>query len=400
MALAFERRGGHKPGMMALIQASRLDRYIFRQLLIGLVVITLGLVALTWMTQSLRFIQLIIQHGLSPVVFLHLTGLLLPSFFAVILPITVFVIILFVYSRLASDRELTVMRAAGCSDYAIARPALLLAALIMIICWALNVWLVPSSLRNFSRYEFEVRNKIAAFLLEPGVFTPIEPHVTVYVQRRTPAGVLHGIMIYDSRDKGATSTILARSGRLVRGANGPMVLLRDGLRQQLDPKTHRLETLSFKRDLIDISQGSKTDPAVAPKTSEASMAQLLHPDPSKVGVATRKKWHAEVARRLAGPMAVLSYAMIALVAALGARFRRFGGVAAPVSAVAGVVVLVALNVAVGNLASRDNALIPLIWLVEAGPILLIPAGFWMWQRIAQRSARRGSAGPTSVGEVA
>ncbi|OYV69770.1 MAG: LPS export ABC transporter permease LptF [Acidiphilium sp. 21-60-14] len=380
--------------MRALMRASRLDWYIFRQLLVGLVAITLGLVALTWMTQSLRFIQLIIQHGLSPVVFVHLTGLLLPSFFAVILPITLFIIILFVYSRLAADRELTVMRAAGCSDLAIARPALALTVLVMAVCWVLNVWLVPSSLQNFSRYEFEIRNKIAAFLLEPGVFTPIEPHVTVYVQRRTPAGVLQGIMIYDSRDKAAPSTILARSGRLVRGESGPLVVLRDGMRQQLDPKTQRLNTLSFKRDLIDISQGVKTDPAVAPKTSEASMAQLLHPDPTKVGVATRKKWHAEVARRLAGPFAVLAYAMVALFAALGAKFRRFGGLAAPASAVAGVIMLVALNVTVGNLASRDNALIPLIWLVECGPILLIPAGFWAWRRWALRATT-----PALVGKV-
>jgi lipopolysaccharide export system permease protein len=147
--------------------------------------------------------------------------------------------------------------------------------------------------------------------------------------------------------------------------------------------------LSFKRDLINISQGTRRNPAVAPKTSEASMAQLLHPDPAKVGVATRKKWHAEVARRLAGPFSVLSYALIALFAALGAKFRRFGGLAAPASAVAGVIMMVALNVTVGNLASRHNSLIPLIWLAECAPILLIPAGFWGWRRWAQRSV--GSA---------
>jgi lipopolysaccharide export system permease protein len=286
------------------------------------------------------------------------------------------------------------MRAAGCSDLAIARPALALTVLVMAVCWVLNVWLVPSSLQNFSRYEFQIRNKIAAFLLEPGVFTPIEPRVTVYVQRRTPDGVLQGIMIYDSRDKAAPSTILARSGRLVRGESGPLVMLHDGMRQQLDPRTQRLNTLSFKRDLIDISQGTKTDPALAPKTSEATMAQLLHPDPTKVGVATRKKWHAEVARRLAGPFAVLSYAIVALFAALGAKFRRFGGLAAPASAVAGVILLVALNVTVGNLASRDNALIPLIWLVECGPVVLIPAGFWAWRRWALRATT-----PSLVGKV-
>ena len=60
--------------------------------------------------------------------FLQLTSLLIPSFVAVILPITTFVVVQFVYQRLAGDRELTVMRAAGLSPWALARPALALGA--------------------------------------------------------------------------------------------------------------------------------------------------------------------------------------------------------------------------------------------------------------------------------
>ena len=103
---------------------SRIDRYIFSQLLVALLLVTTGLVALIWLTQSLRFIQIIVSHGLSPFVFLRLTMLLVPSFVATILPITCFIVVLFVYTRLAGDRELTVMRAAGMSDYTLARPAL------------------------------------------------------------------------------------------------------------------------------------------------------------------------------------------------------------------------------------------------------------------------------------
>ncbi|MGH7079824.1 MAG: LPS export ABC transporter permease LptF, partial [Acetobacteraceae bacterium] len=36
----------------------RLDRYVFGQLLAGLVVSTGGLAALIWLTQSLRFLEL------------------------------------------------------------------------------------------------------------------------------------------------------------------------------------------------------------------------------------------------------------------------------------------------------------------------------------------------------
>ena len=111
---------------MARPLASTLDRYLFRQLFVALLAVTIGLVALIWLTQSLRLIELVVNHGLSVRVFLELTGLLIPNFIAVILPITTFVVVQFVYQRLAGDRELTVMRAAGLSSLRLSRPALLL----------------------------------------------------------------------------------------------------------------------------------------------------------------------------------------------------------------------------------------------------------------------------------
>jgi lipopolysaccharide export system permease protein len=42
--------------LMAALAISRIDRYVFRQLLGALLIVTLGLVALIWLTQSLRFV--------------------------------------------------------------------------------------------------------------------------------------------------------------------------------------------------------------------------------------------------------------------------------------------------------------------------------------------------------
>src|SRR3954468_23491850 len=114
---------------------TRLDSYIFRQLAVALLAVTTGLAALVWLTQSLRFIELVLDRGLSFLVFIELTGLLLPSFFAVILPITTFVVTLFVYVRLASDRGLVGMRAGGLPEGPVARPALGLAAIAVLLCY-------------------------------------------------------------------------------------------------------------------------------------------------------------------------------------------------------------------------------------------------------------------------
>ena len=73
---------------MRVFTPTQLDRYMFRQLAFALIAATTALVALIWLTQSLRFVELVVNRGLSMRVFFQLTGLLIPNFVAVILPIT------------------------------------------------------------------------------------------------------------------------------------------------------------------------------------------------------------------------------------------------------------------------------------------------------------------------
>lgn len=99
----------------------RISLYILRQLLVGTLFISMGLACVIWLTQSLRFVELIVNKGLSIGVFAHLTLLLIPNFLIVILPVSLFAVVLFTYNRLMADRELVVLRAAGVSQWGLAR---------------------------------------------------------------------------------------------------------------------------------------------------------------------------------------------------------------------------------------------------------------------------------------
>jgi len=339
---------------------TRLDRYIFRQVLIALIAVTGGLTALVWLIQSLRFVELVVNHGLSLVVFIELTGLLIPSFVAVILPITVFVVIQFVYQRLAGDREITVMRAAGLSPFALCRPALGLAVLAVVCGYALTLWIVPASLTAFREYQWEIRNRMAAFLLQEGVFTQVNDDLTVYVRSRDPDGMLRGILVDDGRDKTAHATILAETGRLVEGANGPRVVLANGSRQEIDHQTGRLNVLTFRQNDIDLSDNQVGSNERLRDMSEASLQELLDPHPP--GGHDIDKWIAEGHKRLATPLSAVSYTLIALFAVLSGTFRRHGSVVRPLAAILAMVALLAIGLAVQNLAARDNSMLALIWL--------------------------------------
>ncbi|NGM20635.1 LPS export ABC transporter permease LptF [Roseomonas stagni] len=363
---------------------TRIDRYILRQLVGGLLAVTCGLAALVWLTQSLRFIELVLDRGLSLAVFVQLTGLMLPGFFAVILPITTFVVVLFVYVRMNSDRELVVMRAAGLSQLRLARPGLMLALMAVGAGYVLNLWLVPLSHTAFRIWQFEIRNQMAAILVQEGVFSSVGGDLTVYARLRDRDGTLRGILVHDARERGAPVTILAEQGRITTGPNGPRVTLQNGVRQQMErvpnpapgAQPMRLSVLSFNENSVDLARATRQEEARFRDSRERSIPELLHPDPAE-GLRPRElaRFVGEAHQRMSAPLTALSFALVGLAVALTGQFRRHGGGLRLAAGIGIVVGLLAVGLTIGNLATRDNSFVWLIWAHATAPGFV--ALWWM-----------------------
>lgn len=126
-----------------------LTRYVFWQLFVGLTLVAVSLTCVVWLLYSLRFVDMIVNRGLSAGMFVYLSALSMPNFLTQILPISLFAITVFAYHRMIMDRELVVMRAAGLGQFSLARPAIILALLVVGAGYALSTtWcrrLTPSS---------------------------------------------------------------------------------------------------------------------------------------------------------------------------------------------------------------------------------------------------------------
>ena len=364
-----------------------LDRYVFHQLILALIASTGGLAALIWLMQSLHFVSLVVDRGLSLRVFIELTSLLIPFFVAVVLPITTFVVSLFVYQRLAGDRELTVMRAAGRSPFALAKPGLACALVSTFLGFLLNLWIVPNASHAFRQYEFQIRNKMAASLLQEGVFTKMSDVMTVYIRARSHDGTLYGIVVEDDRQPDRHATILANRGSLLVVNDTPRVILYDGSRQVIDRKTGRLDMLVFKQDTMDLSS-SKKNTSRDMDAAEMPLHDLLHPNTQLVAASDIGKRKVEGWRRLTSPLTCFSYAMVGLFAILRGVFSRHGNIKRPLGAILTVVGLLALNLVTQNFASRNTALIPLIPLFAILPGLICTAILFKPEPQMPRSPRQ------------
>ena len=247
---------------------------------------------------------------------------------------------------------------------------------------------MPTSYAAFREYQFEIRNRMAAFLLQEGVFTPVSDDMTVYVRSRDPDGTLHGILIDDARQKNSHATILAESGRLVVTAGVPRVLLQNGSRQEIDRQTGRLDILTFAENSIDLTSNARNDQQRFRDYTEMSMDELLHPDPATVSERDVPKLLVEAHRRLSAPLTAASFAMVALVSVLTGGFRRHGGLLRPIASVLTVVGLLAIGLAVANLAARAPILMPLIWVHAMAPGLL--GAFLLYGPQTRRARPRGA----------
>mgnify|MGYP002279762286 CR=1 FL=1 len=345
------------------------NKYILAQLVVGMVLVTAGLTCIIWLTQSLRLVEMIVSRGISTSTFLQLNLLLLPNFLTIVLPIALFIVIIFVYSKMISDRELVVMRASGQSQVGLSLPAVTLTLAIVAIGYALNLYFLPQSYRMFREMQWKVMDSFSRVMLQAGTFNEISKNITVYVRERTADGQLHGILVHDARDPENPVTHLAERGALVESDNGSRVVMFNGNRQSVDAQTHQLSILYFDRYIFEIEGNRQNISGRYREARERSLYELFNLqdlpdiDPRDVG-----KFTVEGHKRLLSPISSMGYTMIALAFLISGSFTRRTQSRRILLASVSAALFLGTMLALENAAAKNLALIPLMYGLSAVPI--------------------------------
>lgn len=366
----------------------RITRYISSQLLLATVFVTLTITCAVWLTQSLRFIELIVNRGLTVGSYLYLTVLLLPSFLAMLLPIGLFAAVLFTYNRLTTDSELIVLRAAGLGPSQLAKPGLILSLVVVMLGYVLTLLAMPLSYRQFKDLETGFRQDFSAVLLREGAFNTVSDGITVYIRERDGNGELRGIIVHDNRSKERTVTIMAERGILAQAEEGPRVIMVNGNRQLVERDTGKLSLLYFERYSVDIGRPgatADTEEARWREPRERFVGDLLFPGNSSMDRQHYHRLRAEGHNRLTSPLYALAFAMVALAALLSGDHNRRGQSRRILSAIIVTVALQSGSVVASGLASRHAAFIPLIY-----ANVLVPIGISLWWMLRHPRRRRSS----------
>jgi len=279
----------------------------------------------------------------------------------VVLPVATFVAVLFVYHKMTMDSEMVVMRAAGLSQMQLARPAIILGVMVTVVVYAIMLYFLPASFRNFKDLQSSFRNDLSAVLLQEGVFTALTDEITVYVRRRSSDGELRGILVHDNRDPEKPVTMMAERGALVASELGPRVVMENGNRQEVDPGTGRFSLLYFDRYTVEFNEFGETAKPRWREPKERFLPDLLFPDDDRRNQRYRQELIAEGHQRLVSPLYTLAFVLIGMAALLAGEFNRRGQAKRVLAAIACVAALEGISLALHDLAGRSTLAIPAMY---------------------------------------
>lgn len=355
-------------------------RYMIRSLIWPLFFIALAMAGVIWLTQSLRFVDLILNRGLPAHTFFYLAILVLPMVMSVLLPVALFIAVVFAYTKMTMDSEIVVLQACGMSHGDLAKPALAVTAGVLALCYLLNLYLMPLAYREFKDLQFSIRHNYSSVLLQEGAFNTVADGVTVYVRERHNDGELLGILVHDERDPAKPVTMMAERGTLVQAPGGPRVVMITGNRQVVDSTHERLSILYFDRYTVDFNAVDQETEERWREPRERFVHELFSPGDTVDDQRNLAVMRAEGHQRIASPLLAVAFALIALAALLAGEFNRRGQVRRILWATAAIIALQLVYLGAANLAATVPLvalllyLMPLAAAAAAAYVLLTPAG--------------------------
>ena len=351
----------------------RIDRYILSQFLTLFGFFALVLVSVYWINRAVSLFEQLISDGQTALVVLEFTALTLPLVISIVLPIAAFAASAYGTNRLSSESELVAMQAAGMSPWRLARPVLVFGILVALMVAMLVHSLVPLARARLADRQAEIAQNVTAQFLRAGSFQYPVKGVTLYIRDIKDDGRLVDFFLEDGRDPNEDITYTATEALVVRTADGPRLVLMQGMVQSLSRAGGRqsLAVTRFSELAYDLATLINPEASRKRDLRTYSTRQLLQPDAALLEAtgATPAAARAEAHERLAKPFQAPVAAMLGFATLLIGSYSRFGVWRQVIWAVVALIGVQFLQTAAESQVARDPDQWPLIYispLVGAG----------------------------------
>jgi len=356
-----------------------IDRYIFRTIFGGFLLILINLTMVIWITQILRQVDLITNQGQTILVFLRITGLLVPILTMVIAPIAIVIAVCYALLRLNGDSELVVINAAGVSPRRAFVPVLASCIIVAVFVAYISAFLAPWLQRKMAAEIAKVRTDVVANIVRPGAFTSVDRGLIFHIRERRGENQFQGVFIDDTRSPEERTTIVAEYGQIVQRGDSAFLVMREGNVQRRRAKERDPAIVVFDQYAFDLTRLAPA-PQVNVGLREKYVWELAFPaadDP--VLKLSPSQFRVELHERLFAPLYPLAFGVIAFAILGFPRTTRQSRAVSMFAVIAAVSVLRLGGFAGTAIAVTTPAMLAVVYAMILGAVVL--GGFVIWRGI-------------------
>ena len=349
------------------------DRYLFAQMIRTSIAVSVTLVGIMWLFQTIRILEVVINRGAPISEFLLMSVTVIPLWLTIAVPIGGFIGVTWVLHRAVADRELLVMQASGMSALQLARAPIALGVLLSTALMLNSTILLPLSFGVYKQVQFKVRNSIPAIMLQEDVFIDVVDGMTMLIGEKYEDGLARDIFIHDERTEGKVITLTARAGQFIERDGLPAVLLQDGERMELGSNEKAGAKLLFDTHMVMIAPQDRKEATRMPiDMNEDTITNLLDPakSPSPAYINQRR---AEGHYRLVSPILALVLVLTASCGVLYGQVRRHTWTRRTIMTFCAGMFCIAAVISSRSLVTMIPATVPLLYASLVVPAILMMA---------------------------
>lgn len=234
-----------------------LNRYVLREHAGPLTFALAAVTSLLLLNYIAKNIGQLVGKGLPWTVITEFILLSLPLTMALTVPMAVLIAVLYAFSRLAAENEITALKASGVSVGRVLIPVILASCVLMLLMIAFNDQVLPASNHRLRTLQSDIARKKPTFALRPRVINEVSPGklflAAAHIDQATSR--LREVTIYDLGDPTRDRTIYADSGLMALSpVTGELELtLFDGSMNEVQKATPgELQRMFYKVDLIRV----------------------------------------------------------------------------------------------------------------------------------------------------
>lgn len=365
---------------------SLLDRYLAREILLPMAAGLLFLTQLLLATQILAQASVLFGAGVSLADVGLVIFYLLPYFVDFVLPVAFLLGVVLGVARLAADREVVAMGAAGLSPLRLLRIPLLLS----LGAAALGVWMAlflePAGMRAARSLMNDIVKRNVSSEVRPGTFYEQIPGFTLYAEQVDGAG-WGNVLIQDRSNPDAPVLALARRGQLEPVGQGQdmQLGLEDGELHRQDVQSEGYAIAEFDRAEMVLGLGggfAARAEGLGRNAREVTLAETRQQIADAYAQGKPEQaWYIEgnLHRKIAAALVVVSFALLGVPLGASSRAgRAFGAGATLLIMVAHYILLRA-----GQILVQKGTAPP--WLgLELGNGVVAAVGLLLLWRLARR----------------